>query len=305
MSHIFNYYLVMNVIKLKYLLTVFHHINIMILSNKFKLVNMTKVKTMKTDIIKKPRGRPRKIVHNRNININTKKSSKKNHKIKNDNVVNKHVKVTKNFKNNHNKNFINYLFGSEIIKSAKCINDFNWDKYYIGALDAKERNTSNVLISLGVIKNSILLVEHDDKVSKSHYESGFCVHEGNLNNFSNDEYDEIYSDELSNWRNCKCLGWYFDLCKTIQTEKEGIINTINKTNLVNGSVLSFTFCRRWTKHYEYANDKNLFIQKVKNILNKKGFILKEVIDHYYRGTLILHKSKGMDMNTFMYTVVNM
>jgi hypothetical protein len=230
-------------------------------------------------VVKRPVGRPRKC-----------------------NVVT--VSTVKSFTDNQNKNFVNSYFAAQITELALQIKINNFSEHYVGALDGSERNTANALIGCGIDQSSILLVEDDAIIASSHHNANICVHEGNLLDFADDKHDEMYSQMSSAWRIYKCLGWYFDTCRTIPTEKIGILNTICKTNLIDGSILAFTFCKRGMSLECYEQQKNLFVEELNNCLKSKGFRIEHYnhINHHYNGHLMFGKSKGMPMNSFDCTV---
>ena len=241
------------------------------------------------NILKRPRGRPRKVISDEVAAVIVSKSAKQ--------------KSFKVFEHNQNKQFTNNEFASNIVKLA-LLSRIDFSRSFLGILDGKERNTSNSLLALGVPKDSILLVEHSKDVAESHSDNGFCVHNGSLDSFADDKYDDIYTQHGSNWRNYNCLGWYFDTCRTISTEKAGILNVVKKSNISSGSVLAFTFCKRGMSTETYMVERSLFIFDLENLLNTKGLTIQLplIFDHHYNGYTIFEKSRGMPMNTFMLIV---
>lgn len=261
----------------------------------------TSARTMETILSqKRPRGRPRKnpVVDFVDSNENNKKRSLNNIVVANQyNQYN----PNKSFANNENKNLINAIIGSRVALLKQQNNNFKYEHFF-GVLDSKEMNTVNSLLSMGIEKESVLLVENEHSVALSHINAGFCTHEGTLENFADDFYDEEYSQKFSAWRQYNCLGWYFDTCSTILTQKKGIINTIRKSKLVDGSVLAFTFCRSRMTVKQYEENKELFIFELQTHLKQNGFNLFVDYDHDYSGNKIFKRSREAHMNSFVCTV---
>lgn len=221
-------------------------------------------------IVAKKRGRPRK-------NIITEIQTFKT--------------TTKSFENNENKNLVNNLFSSFIALLKKKQTKQN-DSYVVGALDGIERNTSNCLLSLGIRKEECLLVEYNKEIANSHISVGFATYSGSLEDFA--------MEAVNDWKDHKCLGWYFDMCQTIATQKEGIFNTIRNLNLIDGSVLAFTFCRRGMTIEDYYQQRALFINELSNGLKWKGFTLVFKEENDYSGKFMFEREREAPMNSFIY-----
>jgi hypothetical protein len=262
----------------------------------------SKIYSSKSKIIKK-RGRPaknNKILKNKSIHIDKNIIIRKRGRPrKNFTVKDKYNNPKKSFENNQNKNFINAMFASEIIK-LKLSNKEKSEEYFICALDSIEHNTSNTLISLGIDKNSILLVESDNSIASLHSKDGFITFNGTLEDFSSNIHDKLFSKKNSAWRKYTCLGWYFDTCGTIRLQKKGIIDTIKKTKFIDGSILTFTFCRTRVLKKKYELDKKNFIKELQKLFSNIGFKIDIILDHDYSGNCVFIRSReGMHMNTIM------
>lgn len=202
------------------------------------------------------------------------------------------------FANNQNKNYVNMTFVSKVAKLMLPKDSDIIYNHYIGVLDGLERNTTNMLLSVGIDPSYILLVESDNIIAKSHIESDIScsVHEGTLLDFADTKHDKLYSA----WRRYYCLGWYFDTCRTIQTETAGILGTIEKTRLINGTVLAFTFCMRGMTRDAYETSKCEFINKLIICVGLQKLVIKRCnnMNHYYNGHLMFDTSRGTPMNSF-------
>jgi hypothetical protein len=212
------------------------------------------------------------------------------------------VNPNKSFLNNENKSFINALFAVNIMSLIHSIKGFTFDNCFVGAFDGVERKTANTLISMGFHQSAILLNEMNPDVTNSHISAGFCVHEGT--DFGDSSFDDLYTEEGQAWRKYDCLGWYFDTCGEIPTQKLSLLSTIRKLNLIKGSVLGFTFCRSRTSVEDYAKQKKLFIKDVNKILAARKMELRVDSDHDYSGSFMFKRSRESHMNSFMCSVVS-
>lgn len=206
--------------------------------------------------------------------------------------------IKKNFSNNENKNYMNFIFSTNILDNIKNKKNFNWNNSIVIVLDSIERNTSNTLLSLGIPKDSLLLVEENTEVTNNHIKNGFPTHQGTLKDFSDNKNDKTYSFSHQNYRNYDVQGIYFDTCGSINKQEEGILNTLNKTNLQDNCILGFTFCKRGITNIEYIKLKNKFIKKLEKVLVKIGFNINKLYDYDYNGYQIFNKSIGAPMNSF-------
>ena len=184
-------------------------------------------------IIPKKRGRP--------------KGSK--NKLKKISIIN--INPIKSFDNNENKNICNETFSSGI-KKIDNKNDF-----FVGVLDSLEHNTSNSLMKYGIKKEQIFLVENNNDVYNSHIQNDFKTFKGSL--------DEFVESNIK--FNKECLGWYFDTCGCIRTQEPGILNIIRDLNLINGSILGFTFSKRDNAGNKHQKQLDKFILKLEKIIN--------------------------------------
>ena len=119
--------------------------------NKKLFYNKKRGKLCKKQLLPKKRGRPCKKQLDKNSNL---------------------INPNKSFENNQNKTLINSIFGSKIISSI-IMNNYNSCKYYVGILDGIEHNTSKTLISIGMDKKSILLVESNNVLASAHKNDNF------------------------------------------------------------------------------------------------------------------------------------
>ena len=206
----------------------------------------------------------------------------------------------KSFLSNENKNFINAMFSVRIMSLIHQIPNFTFENSFVGAFDGMERKTANTLISMGFQQSAILLNELNETVAKSHVSAGFPVHEGV--DFGCDKYDELYKEDGQAWRVYKCLGWYFDTCGEIGTQKHSLLSSIKKLVLVDGSVLAFTFCRSRMSVDEYAKEKRLFLKELSVILSCGGRKLKVEYDHDYAGSAMFKRARESHMNSFLCSV---
>jgi len=207
----------------------------------------------------------------------------------------------KSFLSNENKNFINSMFSVKIMSLIHRIPNFTFENSFVGAFDGVERKTANTLISMGFQQSAILLNELNETVARSHISAGFPVHEGV--DFGNDKYDELYKEEGQAWRVYNCLGWYFDTCGEINTQKHSLLSSIRKLNLMDGSVLAFTFSRSRMSVDDYETDKRLFMKEVNGILWKRGLKLKVEYVHDYAGSSMFKRARESHMNSFVCSVV--
>jgi hypothetical protein len=207
----------------------------------------------------------------------------------------------KSFLNNENKNFINSMFSVKIMSLIHQIPNFTFENSFVGAFDGVERNTANTLISMGFQQSAILLNELNEIVARSHLSAGFPVHEGV--DFGDAKYDKMYTEEGQAWRVYNCLGWYFDTCGEITTQKHSLLSTIRKLKLIDGSVLAFTFCRSRMSVEEYAKQKKQFLKEVNVLLSKCGKSCKVCCEHDYAGSVMFKRVRESHMNSFVCSVV--
>ncbi len=202
--------------------------------------------------------------------------------------------AVKEFKNNQNKTFVNFLFSSQIIFLKKQ-HPHNLNNFIVGVLDSIERNTCNALMAVGIQKQEILLVEQNSDIALSHMNDGFQTYHGDLKSLA--------TSTASNWSQRVCLGWYFDMFGTISTQKDGIFSVIYNLNLTDGSILAFTFCRRGMTAQNYKNQKATFINQLSEHLKLKGFELNSLLfEHNYSGKYMFDKSRGSPMDSFVYAI---
>ena len=213
----------------------------------------------------------------------------------------KRVNPNKSFLSNENKNFINAMFSVMIMSLIHRIPNFTFDDCFVGAFDGMERKTANTLIEMGFQQSAILLNELNETVARSHVSAGFPVHEGV--DFGSDTHDEFYKEEGQAWRVYKCLGWYFDTCGEIGTQKYSLLSSIKKLVLIDGSVLAFTFCRSRVSVEEYKKEKRLFMKEVNGILLSRGLMLKVEHDHDYAGSSMFKRARESHMNSIVCSVV--
>lgn len=246
--------------------------------------------------IKRKRGRPRKNPLESNDSIF------ENNLFEKQNIISKSISnPNKSFENNQNKTFINSIFATEIIKLI--INNKHKQSWnlFVGVLDGLERNTSNTLLSMGFEKNSILIVEDKKSIADSHVRKGFCTHHGKLSDFASDYYDKEYNKDLSAWRKYDCYGWYFDTCGTISTQKKGIIETIKKSQLINGVILGFTFCRSRMTNNTFEIELESFLVEINDILGSKGLRLGvQICKHDYTGQSMWKRARESHMCSLIY-----
>jgi len=206
------------------------------------------------------------------------------------------------FLGNQNKNFMNSMFSVMIMSLIRRTLNFTFDDCFVGAFDGMERRTASTLISMGFQQSAILLNELNETVARSHVSAGFPVHEGE--DFGADKHDKLYEEDSQAWRVYKCLGWYFDTCGEIRTQRHSLLSTIRKLIFVDGSVLAFTFCRSRVSLEEYAKHKELFFKEVNAILSKRGLKIEVEYDHDYAGSFMFKRTRESHMNSFICTVRN-
>jgi len=211
------------------------------------------------------------------------------------------VNPNKSFLNNENKNYINSMFAVKIMSLIHRIPNFSFDDSFVGAFDGMERKTANTLISMGFQQSAILLNESNEMVAKSHVSAGFAVHEGV--DFGDCKFDKLYTEEGQSWRQYKCVGWYFDTCGEIMTQKRSLLSTLRKLILIDGSVLAFTFCRSRMSVDEYAKQKRIFIKEVNVILCVNRLEMKVECEHDYAGCSMFKRARESHMNSFICSVV--
>ena len=258
-------------------------------------------------IIKRGRGRPRKIIEEivEEVKRGRGRPRKTDISIKINNVnINNNINLgVKSFENNKNKNFINYTFALEIAENLlnKNIGDeYISENMFVGVLDGSENNTSNALENVDIPRDSILLVEHNDIISQGHIEKGYPTHNGTLEEFASDFYDKTYNKIGASYRTYDCAGWYFDFCGTIRLNKKGVFQTILKTNFMDGAILAFTFSKRdRLAKKEYDKTKDDFVSKLEYVLCKKGFELEMIKSYDYSGDKLFKNTIGSKMNSFI------
>ena len=210
------------------------------------------------------------------------------------------IAVKKSFSFNENKNAVNAIFTAGILKARlSCGDDDNW---FVGGLDSTELNTTNSLVSVGIGKENILLLEVDKKVTESHFAAGVPVHQGD--DFGDDAHDETYNQPGQAYRTYKCIGFYFDTCGHIRTQKKSVLSAIEKLCLIPGSVLGFTFCRSRISCENFAEDKKHFLKEVDDVLKDKALKRGNLeLDLMYSGQKLLVTSREAHMNSFIYSLV--
>ena len=193
------------------------------------------------------------------------------------------INSIKSFDNNENKNMCNKTFSSGI-KKIDNKNDF-----FVGALDSVEHNTSNSLMKYGIKKEQIFLVETNNDVYNSHIQNDFKTYKGSL--------DEFVESNIK--FNKECLGWYFDTCGCIRTQEPGILNIIRDLNLINGSILGFTFSKRDNAGNKHQKQLDKFILKLEKIINFE--IIYEL--EYSGDKFGEYQKKASNMHTFIIKVI--
>jgi hypothetical protein len=213
--------------------------------------------------------------------------------------MSKLIAVKKVFSWNENKNAVNIIFTGSVLKARLfCLEDEDW---FVGALDSVELNTTDALISVGINKNNILLLEVDRKVTESHVAAGVPVHLGD--DFGDDAHDETYSQPGQAYRKYKCLGFYFDTCGHVTKQKTSVLSAMEKLCLIPGSVLGFTFCRSRISCENFAEDKKQFLKEVDDLLRDKALKRGNLeLDLMYSGQKLLVTSREAHMNSFIYTL---
>lgn len=192
--------------------------------------------------------------------------------------------LIKSFNNNENKNICNIIFTSEIIK---IINKQN-NNFFLGVLDSVEHNTSKYLISCGIKKKQILIVEKNNDVYNSHIQNDFKTFKGSLNDLSKKKI--VWTSD--------CLGWYFDTCGCIRKQEQGILNIIRDLNLINGSILGFTFSKRGNKGDVHKDKYDEFKNKLKKIIN-----FKIIYELEYSGNKFMEPNYQANMQTLIIKVI--
>ena len=212
--------------------------------------------------------------------------------------MNKLVAVKKVFSLNENKNAVNTIFTAGVLRTRLNLQNDNW---FVGALDSIELNTTKSLMSVGINKENILLLEVDSKVTQSHVAAGIPVHLGD--DFGNDAHDETYNRPGQSYRNYKCLGFYFDTCGHVSKQKTSVLSAMEKLCLIPGSVLGFTFCRSRLSCDKFAEDKKQFLKEVDDVLKNKALKRGNLeLDLMYSGQKLLVTSREAHMNSFIYTL---
>jgi hypothetical protein len=192
--------------------------------------------------------------------------------------------LIKSFNNNENKNICNIIFTSEIIK---IINKQN-NNFFLGVLDSVDCNSSKYLISCGIKKEQILLVEKNNDVYNSHIQNDFKTFKGSLNDLSKKKI--VWTSD--------CLGWYFDTCGCIRTQEPGILNIIRDLNLINGSILGFTFSKRGGAGDVHKKKYEKFKNKLKKIIN-----FKIIYELEYSGNKFMEPNNQSKMQTLIIKVI--
>lgn len=164
------------------------------------------------------------------------------------------INSIKSFANNENKNICNETFSSGI---KKIDNIDNKNDFLVGVFDSVEHNTSNSLMKYGIKKEQIFLVENNPDVYNNHIQNDFKTFKGSLNDLSKKKI--VWTSD--------CLGWYFDTCGCIRTQEPGILNIIRDLNLINCSILGFTFNKRDNAGNKHQKQLDKFILKLEKIIN--------------------------------------
>jgi hypothetical protein len=240
--------------------------------------------------VKSKRGRPRKNIISVESNVPKKRGRPRKIAIIVKSNVPKNSKTVKSFQHSENKMFFNTMFSNHIVDSLQYNRDF-----YVGALDSVERNTSSALQNVGIPIENILLVERERYIYDSHVSAGYNVFEvgkDGLTDFSNQHYKRQNSS--FNWTTSKCAGWCFDTCGEVTCQKNGILKTISKLDLLTGAILSFTFCQRTTGG-SYEDHKQLFLRELAHCLLDKNFIFEKIIDRDYSGKKFFERSHNDSM----------
>jgi hypothetical protein len=207
------------------------------------------------------------------------------------------VKSIKDFPaSNQNKILANSVFASHVVIQGKKADYYSGKKndcFRVIVLDGIENNTSNTLMSMGIKKENIRIIEHNEDVSASHIKNNFKTFCGSL-----EKYGQL------NIAIKPCLGAYFDTCVTINTETNGILSVLKNQCFIEGTVLMFTFTRQRNTKEEYSKDKDTFIKKLNILIARKGFGFNEkIIDNDYSGELVFNRTQWESaMNTFGYTL---
>lgn len=223
--------------------------------------------------VKRGRGRPRK-----ELNIIVKRGPGRPRK---ELEKSKQILI-KSFNNNENKNICNKIFSSKINKIE------NKNNFFVGVLDSVERNTSKYLISCGIKKEQIFLVEKNDYIYNSHIQNDFKTFKGSLNDLSKKKI--VWTSD--------CLGWYFDTCGCIRTQEPGILNIIRDLNLINGSILGFTFSKRGGAGDVHKKKYEKFKNKLKKIIN-----FKIIYELEYSGNKFMEPNNQAKMQTLIIKVI--
>ena len=211
------------------------------------------------------------------------------------------MRISKNYCNNKNKKIQNELFINQIkkISNMKNLNLLDHNSF-IGILDSIEGNTTKMLLSNGLKKDNILIIEHKEHIAKKHLKKDIPCHLGTLESFAHDKYDEIYTESDSNWRNYNCAGWYFDTCGHVCKQGPQILSVLDKTFIQSGCVLSFTFCRGRILKEKHEEDMNIFIENLNMLFEKRNLTLHHINNYCYSGDG--NGNRGSPMEWSLYVV---
>ena len=213
------------------------------------------------------------------------------------------VKISKSYHNNKNKKLQNELFIQQIKKMCKMKNfDLLDNNSFIGILDSIEGNTTKMLLSNGLKKDNILIIECKKDIVRKHLRRGIPCHYGTLESFADDKYDDIYVQADSNWRNYNCIGWYFDTSGHVSKQGSQILLVLNKTSIQSGCVLSFTFCKARILQEKHEENMNIFIQNLITFFEKKSLTLSLIHNYCYSGDG--NGKRGSAMEWSLYVVKN-
>jgi hypothetical protein len=196
-------------------------------------------------------------------------------------------KVSKSYQNNWYKCEQNKTFVQKIMDNLDLYHDKTLETIpntsFIGTLDSIEANTSRLMMLNGVKKTNILIVESNEAIGERHIDRGIPCHIGDLASFADDENDRTYSQPDNNWRNYKCIGWNFDTCGHVRTQGTQILAVLKKTNLVEGCVLTFTFCRSRISNDDHFHYQVHFMRALRTLVARKGMKVKVIERYYYSG----------------------
>jgi hypothetical protein len=220
--------------------------------------------------------------------------------MKQPNITNNKVyKYTSIYDGSENKAYINRLF-SRCVKNAILYNKLNLNDFCCMILDHTNHATSQALLDTKVLEpDNILVIETDDKVVLSHNSFGIPCHHGTVKEFASDNYDKIYSQPESNYREYLYPGIYLDFCGNISVVSSAL-DAISKCNFVDFSIIAITFSTRTGRSViKFEELLSNFKHKLNKILNKKNFTISKTTEMYYSGKkLNINHIKGK-----MFTII--